>query len=616
MPTGSIPSVWGTVQSSSFILRLGGEVITGKVPVSGNGLSALTFSESNESSTGQMTFTIEDPDNTFFIRFGTEVKLIDIRSGSEEVIFGGHLIEANISISESNRGRIFECTALGYDAWLDWRVVPRFTSRSNVAQRINKYETDRKMVEALIDRFGADIKTPHATIELTNSNMPNVAVVGMSLREALGAIAEAATPGSDAATRYFYVDDQKRLHWYKDTENLTPPYNIAEGVYTRTVLDTSGLTTFLRLDPYSGTTVKDIAGTSDATVVGDVDYRTSNAIPNEPNLMSMGFDGQLDGGGRLPYLTATGSSVHLGDTFSLEMWFRRTRSGVAETLFAGVTGEPRVHLSSADKLQITKVGTGTNYLSTASIADTTWHHLVIVRSPGSTTVYLDGDTLAGTVTAQTFVASTGTVRIANNGTNTEPFIGSMACLSFYSSALTSTTVYQHQTIGSSVVPENFQLNLTAYDGREAVYVAGKNVNGSGWVRQRDWLQDTAFGRRADWGKPDGEPERQDFIEREQSEDTEKRIAIGRAYLRRRTDPQAAGSFSVTGFDGWKVGQKIRIYMPSLDIVNTPDNGKGYPFEIRDVRTSVGMGNGVMTHNIEFGQAKIRASRILSKRRRR
>ena len=615
MPAGAIES-WSAASAYSFQLKIGGLTVTRKVPTGGIGVSEISFSESNESTTGQMTFSIEDLDSTFFPRFGDLVELTDERTTPKQTLFGGHLIEASVSNAPSNRGRIFTCTAIGFNAWLDWRIIPRFTSKPNVQGRINRMETDRAMVQALVNRFAPFINAPDGTVNVTNTNMPNVSIMGMTLREALEAVAEAATPGSDGSTRYFYVDDQRRLHWYKETENLTPPYHIAEGVYTREVLGTSGLTTFWSLDTYSGTTVKDIAGTSDATVVGNVDYRTTNAIPNEPQVLSMGFDGQVDGGGNLPYLTATGSSVHLGDTFSLEMWFKRTRSGVAETLFAGLTGEPRVHLSSADKLQITKVGTGTNYLSTDSIADTEWHHLLVVRSPGSTTVYLDGDTLAGTVTAQTFVASTGTVRLANNATNTEPFIGSIACVSFYSTALVEKTVYQHHTIGSSVVPEGFSLNLTAYDGREEVYIAGKNVNGSGWIQQRDWLNDTAFARIADWGRPAGQPARQEFLEREQSETAESRRNIGRAYLRRHTDPQVSGSFTVTGFDGWKVGQKIRIYYPSLDIQNTPDNGKGYPFEIRDVQTSVGMGNGVMTHRIDFGQARVRATRILARRRRR
>jgi hypothetical protein len=574
----------------------------------------MTFSESNEASTGQMSFTIEDPDDAITLTFGAEVQMIQNRAGVETVLFGGHLIEARVRKTPATVGRMFDCTALGYDAWLDWRVVPRFTSRSNVQKKINRYENDRAMVQALIDKFGGDLRAPNATVELTNTNMPNVAVVGMTLREALEAIAEAASPGTDSNTRFFYVDDDKRLHWYQGTENLTAPYNISEGVYTRDVLDTAGLISFWRFNQRGVSTVLDLTGTADGTLASGAISGYPGGINNEPHLLSTRFPGVNAS------MTASATALHPGDTFSMEIWFQRDVSGnsltTAQTLWEGQTGGLRVGFDTSSKLLIEKIGTGTHFVSTDALQDDDWHHLVITRSPADTDVYLDGVALAGTTTAQTFTTGTGAVTVAATSAATQYYRGYLAAIALYSTALDLTTVRTRYTRGSSIVPEDFELTLSAHDGREAVYIAGKNIAGSGFVRQRDWLIDTAFGKRADWGKPDGQPERQAFIEREQSEDAEKRRAIGRAYLRRHTDPQASGSFSTTGFDGWKVGQKIRIYMPSLDIRNDPDDGLGYPFEIKDVQTSVGMGNGVMTHNIEFGQVRLRATRILGRKRRR
>lgn len=612
MPAGTIP-VWRTPDTDTFILRIGGQVVTRSVPVGGDG-GGLSFSESNESSTGQMSFTIEDPDGTQTLTFGSEVQLIDKRDGTEVVLFGGHLIEARVRKTPATVGRMFDCTAIGYDAWLDWRVVPRFTSRANVQKRINRYEHDRAMVQALIDKFGGDLRAPNATVELTNANMPNVAVVGMTLREALDAIAEAATPGSDSNTRFFYVDDDKRLHWYQGTENLTAPYNISEGVYTRDVLDTAGLIAFWRFSQRSGTTVTDLIGTANGTLVGAPVSGYTGGINNEPHLTSTRFPGINAS------MTASATALHPGDTFTIEIWFQRDILGTslttAQTVYEGQAGGIRIGFDTSSKLLIEKVGTGTHFVSTASISDDDWHHLVITRAPADTDVYLDGSVVAGTTTPQTFTTGTGAVTVAATSAATQYFRGYLSAIALYSTVLSQTTVRKRYSRGASVVPEDFELTLSAHDGREAVYIAGKNIAGSGFVRQRDWLIDTAFGKRAEWGKPDGQPERQAFIEREQSEDGEKRRAIGRAYLRRHTDPQSSGSFSITGFDGWKVGQKIRIYMPSLDIRNDPDDGLGYPFEIKDVQTTVGMGNGVMTHTIEFGQVRLRATRILSKKRRR
>ena len=95
----------------------------------------------------------------------------------------------------------------------------------------------------------------------------------------------------------------------------------------------------------------------------------------------------------------------------------------------------------------------------------------------------------------------------------------------------------------------------------------------------------------------------------------------RAWLRRHDDPRATASFSVTGYNGWKPGQKIYIYNRALGCIvrdnngNYADDGRGVAFEITDVQADVSLGNGVITYNITCGPRFLRGSRILSRSKR-
>ena len=191
-----------------FSLLVGGRDLTSRMPV---GDFACRITESADSP-NQLTYTLEDVTGAGIpIDHGQAVRLLDHRTGTR-TLFGGWLGSGTVTRRKSARGRLIECTAVGYDACLDWRIVPSWSSRTNVNGHIRRIDNDRDMVQSLVQQVAGFLQTPNATIALTNSNMDNVTVRGVSLREGLQRIADTATTFADNPNRVFYVDNDQRLH--------------------------------------------------------------------------------------------------------------------------------------------------------------------------------------------------------------------------------------------------------------------------------------------------------------------------------------------------------------------------------------------------------------------
>jgi hypothetical protein len=72
----------------------------------------------------------------------------------------------------------------------------------------------------------------------------------------------------------------------------------------------------------------------------------------------------------------------------------------------------------------------------------------------------------------------------------------------------------------------------------------------------------------------------------------KKTAIGTAFLKGEGGNVIGGRATVMGFDGWRAAQQLYVYNPSL--------GLNLAYEIRQVDTTFGAGNGVNTYDLYFG----------------
>ena len=321
----------------------------------------------------------------------------------------------------------------------------------------------------------------------------------------------------------------------------------------------------------------------------------TGGIVNEPQLRAVTFNGSTG------YVTATGVNLHPGDTFTVEFWCRRGSTGSAQTVWSANTNDVEVGFDATNHLIVYKDGSGNHFVSDNTYTSTSaWLHVVVARSPGATSVYVNGAAITGTTTARTFLAGAGAINIGRRLSGADRYFnGSVQHVAIYSTKLSAATVLAHYNQGITLTPDDWEVTGSAYEGREAVYVSGANDAGTGWVRVPA-LNSTAFGR------PGRQPERQDIIDRDDSEGAGKKRNYGRWYLRKYNDPTLSGRFTITGFDGWRVGQ--RIYLQS-----TPDNLDGSTgYELKELDTDVGFGNGVLTYTIQWGIAKRSGARAIAR----
>ena len=589
-----------------FILTVGGADHTGKMPV---GDFPCRITETADGG-NQFTFTLEDmTGRAVNIDYGAEIRLLDKRTGSR-TLFGGWLGAISATRRKSARGRLIECTGTGYDASLDWRIVPSWSSRTNVNGHIRRIDNDRDMVQSLVQTFAGFLQTPNSTVDLTNSNMENVTVRGVSLREALRRVADTATTFADDPNRVFYVDNDKYLHWYRRAEGLTAPYRIADGSYLRDVLATAGLVAYWPMGEQSGTFAVDANGYAHAQYKGGVQHGQTAGCVNET-----AYEACLLNGSSGYLQVGAGASLHPGDTFSFECWFRRGRTGVTETLWSSGASDFQVAFrSSDDAIGLAKNNISYVWVTDAAYTDKLWHHLVVTKTGATRAIYVDGEESAGSGTNATIIASATAPNIGRDAVSVgQNFYGDVQHVAVYSTALSAATVLAHYRQGVSITPELLTLEGDALGGREAVYVAGSTAKGadagSGWVMAGG----VGIGIRTAFGRASGSPQRREFISRPDSDTGPRKKNYATAFLREQNDPVLGGNFTVTGHDGWRVGQALYI----TDSAIAPGQLDGtIAYEIRQVDTDVNMGNGKLTYTVQFGKPIYSASRHVARRTRR
>lgn len=596
MTAGALPAL--PPSSSPFSLIIGGKVYTSASPVPFPGddgeVVSCTIRETGVGSPNQMTFTIEDASGSVSFDGGEDVQLIDRRTGTEFVLFGGHMVEWSSRRRGSNRGRLLTCTALGYDAWLDWRVITSWSSKTDKNGRVTKITSERAMVQQLINRYAGFLHAPDSLVTNQNTTMEVVSVRKATLREALERVGQTATYADDDSTRNVYVDNLRRVHYFRGSEGLTAPYRVGDGSYTRTVLETSGIVSLWNLREATGAACYDGTGYADATLSGGYTRNVTGGIVNEPHLRAVTLNGSSG------YATASGNNLHPGDTQSFECWYKRAATGSIQTLWYGDSGGLEVRFNADDTIQIGKVGTGAVWVTSASFTDTTsWHHLVVTKSGSTRKVYVDGSERSGSGVNSSLTSSTGSVAIGRRSSPTDRYFdGSLQHVALYNVALSGATVLAHYNQGITLTPDDFSVTRSAFDGREAVYVSGGNADGTGWVRNPSIL-------RSAFGAPNRQPERQEVIDRDDSEGPGKRRAYGRWFLKDHSDPQIDGSFTIVGYDGWRAGQTVYL-------TSEVDNMSGYEAEIKEIEVDVGLGSGVLTYVIQWGRRRWSGARDVAR----
>jgi hypothetical protein len=151
---------------------------------------------------------------------------------------------------------------------------------------------------------------------------------------------------------------------------------------------------------------------------------------------------RLDGASQsIRYATsAAGDYLHVGDTLSIIIWFKRDGTG-AEELWCAGTGGLEVGFDGSDQPFAAKEGTGNFFTTTTTVTDTAWHMLAVTKDGSTRAMYLDGVALSNSAGDQTLTDTTGDIYIGRHQPGaTDYFDGTVDEVSIYDVALDEATV--------------------------------------------------------------------------------------------------------------------------------------------------------------------------------
>src|SRR3990167_7424868 len=431
-------------------------------------VAPIRWSDMAGESWGNLSFTVEDTAATRSLQGGADVRLV-IDSTN---VFGGTLLRRRFS-RMPGAGRVIECEAVSYDSWLDWRIVPQWSSRTDLGNRIRKLSSDRAMVKDLVERRGGPLRAPNSTVTETNAAMDVVRVQRKSLREALEIVGDEAQTVASSATRHVYVDEQLRVHYYSGLEGTAAPYSIADGSYVRDVIGTAGLLEYWSLREETGSTFYGSQGVTNMSLTAGTAKRgVTGGVVNEPAYRAITVDGAVTN-----IDAASVAGLKAGDSWSFECWLKRTESVGADILLLAFDTGPQIDLQADGDVEVISRGVGTDFVTTGQpITDDVWYHLVVAHGVGDTAVYVNGVSQAGTLTARVFGDTWTTFQVARAA----GLVGSIQHVAWYTTQLAAATALAHYRQGISIGPEGLAMDDDWAEVEQHGYVIGRNRAGSGW----------------------------------------------------------------------------------------------------------------------------------------
>jgi PKD repeat protein len=227
------------------------------------------------------------------------------------------------------------------------------------------------------------------------------------------------------------------------------------GAYSQAVID-SGAQNYWRLGEASGPAY-DSAGTADLAVGSGVTRGAAGAIVGDPDQAAT-FDGTGQG------LAATQTAVPGPNVFSIEAWFNTTTTAGGKIVGFGNQSsgdsnnyDRHVYMDESGRLSfgvyngdlsIVQSGTGLN--------DGHWHHVVASLSSAGMALSVDGQLVDSRSDVTVAQAYSGYWRIGGDSSwaGANYFAGVVDDVAIYPAALSSATVAQHYSLGTSQPPAN------------------------------------------------------------------------------------------------------------------------------------------------------------------
>lgn len=183
------------------------------------------------------------------------------------------------------------------------------------------------------------------------------------------------------------------------------------------------------------------------TSTGTATYGQASPITSDATAKSILF------GNAQNFQVPDNNTIDFADVFTVEAWIKRTTTNpvTGETWVDRGSGAFKIFIegtqapASAQKVVLTKPGTGDSLVSSVTIAETAnWHYIVVTKNGATNKVYFNAvEDTGATVTNQT-CASTATALFVGSSRNADDFLNSYCTeLALYSTALTQTQITAH-----------------------------------------------------------------------------------------------------------------------------------------------------------------------------
>lgn len=197
---------------------------------------------------------------------------------------------------------------------------------------------------------------------------------------------------------------------------------------------------YARYSEASGHLVDDI-GSLASTTEGGMTYGVTGPVTSEGSNLAVTYSGSSS-----RTVWADASAVDLGDTFTIELWLKRAGTGLKGLIDKGTTGGTAycLYFTSSNFLRLSRGLGGTAIAtSTATIADTNWHHVAVTKSGSTVGIYIDGTEGHTNDTAFTLVDNTNSFTVGAFADNTNNIDATVTRVALYKSALSSGRISAH-----------------------------------------------------------------------------------------------------------------------------------------------------------------------------
>lgn len=203
------------------------------------------------------------------------------------------------------------------------------------------------------------------------------------------------------------------------------------------------------------TTITDAGGVGLVGTLSNGPVLGVTGLPAGDGITACSFDGVDD---QISIADVAASDV--GDNYCQEFWIKRAGGlGTTQDIFMRNAGYD-VRLTTSDFIQGQFFGTGAFMTSTTPITDlTTWHHVVVNKSPGAASIYIDGQSVGGGYTNRVVTDNNNAVFLGRSSAASNPFNGKLTRVALYSGNLSADRIMVHYKAGLRElgVPDVFDL---------------------------------------------------------------------------------------------------------------------------------------------------------------